>query len=302
MRAAGAGAVEALLRGALADSAITWSLGSFGALAEFVRAVDEPSRALPDDRIGLATARGAIALTPAPGLTPIAFETGFSDGYNHAAAPCLPEPACTGSGRAVVTELGPDREAARVEDRDAILFDLGLGLQAVDACIRARDPEVLACLRAGTGRPLFAGDNPIVPHLSAMNLHRVFRARLGRIEVYVPDPGPGEASSEGPRALVLPAILRAGRTHAATVPIPAGLVPCAGLHPPHPCKDRRGRRTAFDPARHAAFQDLLERWGVPGLLAAKRGQAGTLPEGVSLRHARSARRAAACQARLLGEG
>lgn len=301
MGPAGAGNVEALLREAMADSATGWSLGSFGALAEFARATDEPSRALADGRIGLVTERGAVALTLAPGLTPVAYETGFSGGYNHAVALCLPEAACAGAGHAVVTELGPDREAARGEDRDAILFDLGLGLRAVDVCVRASDPAIVACLRAGTGRTLLAGDNPIVPNLPATNPHRVFRARLGRIEVYTPAPGPGQAGFEAPRTHIAPAILRAGRTHAATTPIPAGLVPCAGLHPPHPCKDRRGRRIAFDPTRHAAFQALLERWGDPGLLAAKRARTGAVPEGVSPRHARSARRAAACQARLLRE-
>ncbi|PXW66817.1 hypothetical protein [Methylobacterium sp. B4] len=293
--------IEALLRSALADPDTTWSLGSFGALAEFVRDANEPSRALPDERIGLATDRGALALTLAPGLRPVAYETGFSGGYNHAVALCLPEADCAMAGRTQVTELGPDRDAAREEDRAAILFDLGLGLRAVDACVRVSDREILACLRAGTGRPLFAGDNPVGLNLAAMSPHRVFRARLGRIEVYTPIPRAGQARPAGPRTLVLPAILRAGRTHAATTPIPAGFVPCASLDPPHPGKDRMGRRTAFDPARHAAFQALLDRWGDPGLLAVKRGSVGMLPEGVSPRHARSARRAAACQAHLLHE-
>ena len=293
--------IEAFLRSALADPDTTWSLGSFGALAEFVRDADEPSRALPDERIGLATDRGALALKLAPGLRPVAYETGFSDGYNHAVALCLPESACDMPGRTLVTELGPDQDAVREEDRAAILFDLGLGLRAVDACVRASDRDILACLRAGARLPLFVGDNPVGPNLAAMSPHRVFRARLGRIEVYTPIPRADQAKPAGPRTLVLPAILRAGRTHAATTPIPAGLVPCASLHPPHPGKDRMGRRTAFDPVRHAAFQALLERWGDPGLLAVKRGAGGALPEGVSPRQARSARRAAECQARLLRE-
>lgn len=301
MSAPGSSEIEALLRGALADPATGWSLGSFGALAEFLRDPDEPVRALPDDRIGLVTDRGAVALTLAPGLRPVAYETGFSGGYNHAVALCLPEAACAMAGHRVITELGPDRDAVREEDREAILFDLGLGLRAVDACLRVRDPGSLACLRAGLGRSLFDPDNPVGAHLGAMSPHRVFRARLGRIEVYTPIPGPGEASPGGPRAHILPALLRAGRTHAATTPIPAGLVPCAGFFPPHPYKDRNGRRIAFDSARHAAFQALLERWGDPGLLAVKREPTGAWPAGVSPRHARSTLRAAECQARLLRE-
>ncbi|MEH3117466.1 MAG: hypothetical protein PGN25_07625 [Methylorubrum populi] len=290
---------ETLLRDALADAGTAWNLGSFGAVAEFMRDDGEPVQALPDDRMGLATDRGAIALTPGPGLRPVAYETGFSGGYNHAVALCLPEAACAMSGRTVLTELGPDREAARPEDREAILFDLGLGLRAVDACLRARDPEVVACLRAGAGKPLLAADNPVGRHLVAMSPHRIFRARIGRIEVYAPIPGPGETSPEGPHTHVLPKLLRAGRTHAATTPIPAGFVPCAGLHPPHPYKDMMGRRIPFDPDRHAAFQALLERWGDPDLLAVKRGMAGALPDAVSPKHAQSARRVAELQARFL---
>ncbi len=299
MPGATASEVEALLRAALADPGTAWSLGSFGAIAEFMREADEPVRALPDARMGLATDRGAIALTLAPGLRPVAYETGFSGGYNHAVALCLPDAACAMSGRTVVTELGPDRDAAREDDRAAILFDLGLGLRAVDACVRAADPESIACLRAGAGQPLFAPGNPIGPHLVAMSPHRIFSARLGRIEVYAPIPGPGETSPEGPHTHVLPQILRAGRTHAATTPIPQGFVPCAGLHPPHPYKDMMGRRLRFDPDRHAAFQALLERWGDPDLLAVKRGTTDRLPDGVSPRHAQSARRVAELQARFL---
>ncbi|BAU91827.1 hypothetical protein MPPM_3222 [Methylorubrum populi] len=298
MAPAGAAAVAALLREALTDPDTAWSLGSFGALAEFMRAPGEAVRPLPDARLGFATARGAIALTPTADLRPVAYETGFSGGYNHAVALCLPASACAMGGRTTVTELGPDREAARAEDRAAILFDLGLGLRAADACLRAHDPEVIACLRAGAGKPLFAADNPIGPRLVAMCPHRVFRARIGRIEVYAPIPGPGEMSPEGPCTRVLPQLLRAGRTHAATAPIPDGFVPCGGLHPPHPYKDATGRRIAFDPARHASFQALLERWGDPELLAVKRGMAPSRP--VSPRHARSALRVAALQAQLLG--
>ena len=58
-----------------------------------------------------------------------------------------------------------------------------------------------------------------------------------------------------------------------------------------------GRRIAFDPTRHAAFQALLERWGDPDLLAIKRGL--TPLEPVSPKHAQSVRRVVDLQARFL---
>ena len=292
-------ATVALLRGALADPTTAWSLGSFGAIAEFMRDPDEPVLALPDDRLGLATARGAIALTPSSDLRPVAYETAVSSGWNHAIALCLPEATCTMNRRTVVTELGPDRNAARVEDRDGILFDLGLGLLAVDACVRVRDPEAVERLRAGVGMPLFDRANPIGPHLVAMSPHRVFLARVGRVEVYAPIPGSGGTSPEGPHTHVLPKLLRSGRTHAATTPIPAGWVPCGGLHPAHPYKDMMGDRIAFDAGRYEAFQEMLDHWGDPELVAIKRGGPEAPGGTVSTRHAQGARRVAEAQARYL---
>ncbi|MDP4022830.1 hypothetical protein Q8W71_09370 [Methylobacterium sp. NEAU 140] len=285
-------AVEGLLRAHLADPASAWSLGVYGAVAAFARGPDEPGVPLEDGRLGLATARGALALTP--DVTPFAYETGFTGGWSQAVALCLPAAACARAGRSVVTELGPDAEAARPQERDAILFDLGLGLGAVDACLRSRDPGVLTRLRAACGRPLFAG--PLPADLPALSPHRVFRAPVGRIEVFTPIPSPGGRTPDGPHTHVLPRLLRSGRTHAATAPIPPGLVPVAALHPPHPCRDAGGRPAPFDPARHAAFGRLLDAWGDPALVALRRAVlAGRAPEAVAGRSARSAVRAARAQ-------
>lgn len=290
--------VVALLREALADPGTAWSLGSFGAIAEFMRDPGEPVSALPDDRLGLCTARGAIALAPSGDLRPVAYETGVSSGWNHAVALCLPQDACAMGRRSVVTELGPDRDAARAQDREAILFDLGLDCLAVDACVRASDSEAIVCLRAGVGQPLFDHTNPIGPRLVAMSPHRVFLARIGRVEVYAPIPAPGGTSPEGPHTHVLPKLLKSQRTHAATTPIPAGFIPCAALHPAHPYKDMMGQRIAFDAERLAAFQTLLDRWGDPDLVAIKRGTAEPGAT-VSSRHAQNARRVAEAQGRYL---
>lgn len=286
-------AVATLLGDALADPSTTWSLGSFGAVAAFLRDPDEPSLALPDHRLGLATARGAIAFGSIGELRPVAYETGFASGWNHAVALCLPRDSCAMNRRTVLTELGPDRDAARIEDRDGILFDLGLGLLAVDACIRAHDPETIALLRGRTGARVFDPGDPVGPSLLAAGPHRVFLTRIGRIEVFSPVQ-PNSSGVACPQSYIVADILRSGRTHAATAPIPPGWVPCGAFQPPHPCKDASGRRIPFRRDRHDAFQALLERWGDPALLAAKSGRPG---DGGALgRHARSARRAAEAQA------
>ena len=290
--------VELLLRDHLADPACTWSLGAYGAVAAFARDPAESAAFCEGGRIGLATPRGAIALTASPDLVPFAYETGFTGGWSQAVALCLPAQACAMGRRVVLTELGPDEAASRAQDRGAILFDLGLGLRAVDACVRVADPCLVDRLRAACGRPILAPGAAIGALLMEASPHRVFSARFGRVEVYTPIPPAGGASALGPHTHILPQLLRLGRTHAATAPIPSGLVPCAALHPAHPAKDATGRRAGFDAARHAAFGSLLDAWGDPALTALRRTVlAGGEPDPVSAnsRFARSAIRAAWAQ-------
>ncbi len=292
-------AVEALLRNCLADPETAWSVGSFGAIAEFMRDPDEQATELTDGRLGAYTSRGAVAFTPIPGLRPVAYETAINSGWNHAVALCLPEDSCAMTRRTVVTELGPDRDAARDEDREAILFDLGLDLLAVDACVRSADPEVIETLRAGTGKPIFDHANPIGPRLVSLSPNRVFVGRAGRVEVFQPIPPADGKSPEGPHTHVMPKLLRGGRTHAATTPIPEGFVPFAAIHPAHPYKDALGQRIPFRQERVDAFQALLDRWGDPELVAVKRRiTEGGDPEAVGPgRHIQAARRVAENQAR-----
>ena len=287
-------AVEALLREKLDDPHAAWSLGSFGALAEFMRDADEHVLELTDGRLGAYTSRGAVALAFLPGLRPVAYETAIGAGWNHAVALCLPDHTCAMSRRDTVTELGPDKDAVREEDREAILFDLGLDLLAVDACVRSSDPEVIETLRSGVGKPLFDHANPIGPRLVAISPNRVFVSRIGRIEVFSAIPPADGRSPEGPHTHVMPKLLRSGRTHAATTPIPEGYVPMAAIHPAHPYKDMMGQRIPFLRERHDAFQTLLDAWGDPDLLAAKRGAGGG-----SGRHAQIARKVGENQARWL---
>ena len=258
----------AFLDAQMADAETQWSVGTFGAIAEFARDADEPV-ALSRSAASLAavTERGGIRLALRADMRPFAFETTTKDSWNHRVALCLPERDCAMNARTVLTELGADSDALREGDRDAVLFDLGLGALQVDCCVRIADPEVAAHLRAHCGHPVFGSSAMGI--ILATNPHRVFVSRLGRIEVFQPIPPPDGKSPDGPHTHVLPGLLRHGRTHSATEPIPDGLVPCAHVYPPHPAKDGMGRRRPFDRARHDAFQAILHRYGDPAFLALK---------------------------------
>ncbi|MCJ2054288.1 DUF6925 family protein [Methylobacterium sp. J-070] len=261
--------VEALLRAQLADPACTWSLGGYGAAATFARDPDEPVERLDSGGSGLVTGRGAVRLAVPPDLRPFAYETGFTGGWSQTVALCLPASACAMGRRRVLTELGADAAAVRPQDRAALLFDLGLGLEAADACLRVADPALIDRLRSGLGRSILSPDNPAGPALAAPETHRVFVTRLGRIEIFAPEAGCG-TGGPGPQSHVLPKLLALRRTHPATAPIPPGLVPCGGFHPAHPVRDGAGRAIPFDAARHAAFGRLLDAWGDPALVALRR--------------------------------
>jgi hypothetical protein len=279
----------------LADIEAGWSVGTFGAIAEFTRDAGEPVELnKASDTISVVTDKGGLCIAPRPGLRLIASESPTTESWSHRVALCLPQESCSMSRRTTLTEIGPDGGALRIQDRDGVLFDLGLGTLQIDACIRVSDPDVVSALRSRTGRSVFAPENGAMRIILAANPHRVFVSRIARAEVFQPIPPPGGKSPDGPHTHVLPKLLAHGRTHAATEPLPDGWIPCAHLYPAHPLRDQLGRKRAFRREHHAAFQALLERYGEPELMALKHqvveaATAGRGPDTVSLPRDRFAR-------------
>jgi hypothetical protein len=190
-----------------------------------------------------------------------------TDGWTHAVALCLPAEVAAGPGRASVTVLGPDPEPLV---RPGTLVDLGLGVAHLEACIRTTDADLLA--RCEAAQVL---DGPLVGAIVASGATRVFRSALARVEVATPIPAPDGESPLGPHTHLLPALLAHRRTHAATDPIPDGLVPVASVFPPHPYRDALGRAHAYDAAADAAFDDVMAHFGDPEEAeATRRARAG----------------------------
>jgi hypothetical protein len=268
-----------LLHEQMADAVTQWSLGTFGGIAEFSRDRDEKV-SLTQSAMGAAavTARGGIAIELADGCRPFAFECIAKTGWSQRIAFCLPANACAMNRRNVLTELGADHEALRPEDRGSVLFDLGLGALQADLCVRISDRDIVTQLRRHCGRSVFDPANPAMGLLLETNPHRVFISQMGRIEVYQPIPLPSGKSPDGPHTHVLPKLLKSGRTHAATEPIPDGWIPCAHLYPRHPVRDGGGQEP-FDAACHDSFQRMIARFGRPECLAIKRRVAGAIGAG-----------------------
>ncbi|HEV7325734.1 MAG TPA: hypothetical protein VGN91_11735 [Bosea sp. (in: a-proteobacteria)] len=263
--------VTSLIRDELATATTQWNLGTFGAIAEFLRDPGEPFElGGRPDRLFAVTNRGGIGFDDISQVKLFASETAVGQSWSHRVALCLPEAACAMNRRSVLTELGPDKAALRPQDHAGILFDMGLATLQVDICIRTEDPELIATLRSVAGKSLFEAGNPAMGAIVAKGPHRVFIARAGRCEVYQPIPPADGKSPEGPHTHVLPQLLRNGRTHAATEPVPDGWVPFAHLVPAHPLKDAMARPRPWDGAAHEHFQELLAATGDPELTALKR--------------------------------
>ncbi|MFD1331358.1 DUF6925 family protein [Methylopila musalis] len=282
-----------------------WHMGTFGVVAEFLRDADEPT-AFPAGR-GLAafTARGAVRLEPTDDLTLFAYEGAMSRArsWSQHVGLGLPRKACALNRRAVLTELGPDRDAVREDDRDGVLFDLGLARLSMDALVRTRDAKLIAALRAAEGKSLFGEAGAVMGEIFRAQPHRVFVTRVGPVEVFQPIPMDGGVSPPGPHTHLLPKLMKTGRAHGANVPAPKGLILSGGFAPPHPARDPHGTPRPFDAARHAAFQDLIARFGDPRLAAVKHAARDNDPNPTlapQTRHERAAARVGELQRGLGG--
>lgn len=265
-----------LLARALADHRWGWSLGSFGAVAEFMW--DEGEECVVAEPFTRATARGAIHLSRPDLIVPFAYETSSAhpDRWHHHLALCLTEDDAPVPRRTVLTELGPDRDAIRAEDRGAILFDLGLDLPQTEYCVRTDNPAVIAVLRKHLGTRILDPDSPVLGITIKTHPHRVAITAAGRCEVFQKIGGPdtGGVSPQGPHTHLLPTLLKQNRTHSANTPIPAGLVPFGNLQPPSAIFDQLGKPKPFDRVDFDGFQTLLDLYGAADLRDAKRDAAG----------------------------
>src|SRR5436190_1353833 len=105
-----------LITAQLEDPQAQWSLGTFGAIAEFMRDADEPAEILRDETsMSVTTPRGGIRLDARPDLRPVAFETVTTQGWSQRVAFCLAEADSAMNRRDVLTEVGTDPRALRAQ-------------------------------------------------------------------------------------------------------------------------------------------------------------------------------------------
>ena len=253
----------------------SWSIGSFGAIAEFHVDEDETiERNLSSSSGTVQSERGAICINLPEEVRAAPYEILRRGNHRwlHGVNFCVSQSAGAMEGQDILTELGGDKDALRVEDRGSILFDMGLGIPHVDVCVRTGDQDLIRLLRENAGTSVLAPDNPVMGVIKERSPHRVFLSRLGRVEVYqrIGSSAKGIPTPPGPHTHVLPRLLKHRRTHAANVPALTGCYPSLSMYPANPTSDDMDNFRPFDAADHQAFQELLNLFGDPAVVALKR--------------------------------
>jgi len=255
---------------------VTWSIATFGAIAEFSRAPGEAGEVIAEGPTGtegfrIVTPRGGLRYQHFPHAKIIAYEGLSKDPrlWSQGISLCLPERDPQIASAYALTEAGPDVEAFHERDRTHVMFDIGLGAPHIVACVRTSDVGLATVLRGHAGHSLFEGEGEALHAIHAHNPDRVFTSPLGRIEVATPIAHANGETATGPHTHVLPELLTTGRTHAATMPVPDGYLPCMNIFPPNPARDERGDARPFDVHDHTVFQEILAEYGIPAANAIK---------------------------------
>lgn len=228
----------AVLREHLPNPVHAWSIGTYGAIAEFTRDPGEATEETISDNGGtVVTPRGALRIDLASPVTLADYESRGHHGEDTVRTImfCIDEAAARQNARTALTEIGPDDAAIAGA---GTLFDMGLGAGHVDVCVRTEDAALTATLRAHAGKSIFDPDNPAMAAIKNASPTRVFISCLGRIEIYQPigSTAKGIPTPEGPHTHVLPKLLRLNRTHARNAAnsgngVPDGMVPALNLYP-----------------------------------------------------------------------
>lgn len=222
------------LHQALLDPETGFSIGVSGAIAEFMRCDGEAEIRREGAAHVAVTRDGAMRVSLIPETVAVAAETpSKKPGHRQQQVVfCLDQTRARMGARAVLTEIGPDRDAIDVRHREQLIFDLGLDIPHVNACIRTADPGLIELLRRFEGRAILNDARDAIDAIVEQSPQRVFCSRLGRIEVY--SPIPERKTPEGPHTHLLPKLL--GQPSPVAAFIPEGMVSCLEVYPASPLR------------------------------------------------------------------
>lgn len=130
-----------------------------------------------------------------------------------------------------LTPLGNDVGAIESTDRDASLFDLGLGRKEARFCVRVKPGRARDVLTSTSGTS-FPDSLPQIGHvLLKESPTRVIETALGRIEIQTPIPAPNGISPLGPHTHLLPDHIASSRAMPVGMDLPRAYLPGAMFYP-----------------------------------------------------------------------
>lgn len=183
-----------------------WSIGVYGAVAEFVtRNPMIPEIEIGDDGLILRTPGGSLRLRPPPGTR--MFELVDAAGKLERRVLALHRSRLRAMPASGVTELGADEEAIGPAHRTERLFDLGVTRSTIRFCVRTGESTLITALQRANGLDALDPKIGLVPILLTSSPDRVVISPIGRIEVS----GPIVRSDRGgPHTHLLPKLLACG--------------------------------------------------------------------------------------------
>jgi len=213
---------------ALSDRTCAWSIGAYGAQAEFSQKEgDEAKIEQGDDGATIETEQGALKIDLFRPFKPLAlFDkdgqpialalSAFKTKYDRMAPPAL-------------CETGIDRSAIREQDRALPLFNLALGYPHTDFQVRTNQTDLLESLRGSVGTSFF-NNRELVDTIKRSSPHRIVSSPLGRIEVYRPIPAKNGKTPNGPHTYLDPKKISTGLFHGFGEAIPPAYRVGLSLH------------------------------------------------------------------------
>lgn len=243
----------------MSDPETAWTIDGY---ATFLRDRNDEEVEVALDHAGgsIISKDGAVRITvnAMTRLAPVECLNGES--WAQAGLLCLRNGDSRMARRSVLTEMGSDMMATRPADRLGILFDLGLGREFVDCCIRTDDDALCKTLRKRVGEAI-EDDDALLNAISEAGADYVTMSRLGRVETF--DTAPTKRKDEP------------------IFPPPVGYDACIALVLPLQAAD-----AAIDDATYGAFRVLSGIFGEPAHRQLKQSvmdavRNGSAPDSVS---------------------
>lgn len=238
-----------------------WSIGSFGAIGEFVRGADEPATInRADNLFEIYTDRGGMRIAPTQPLVPIAWDSLSADGesWGQHFDFCIAQPETPSR---VIRDLGTDADAVRPQDRQHRIFDMGVACGAITMAIRSDDADFIALMERHVGQEVLGVPEIYIDTLRAQP-HRVLISAAGRVEVYQDVPPADGKSPEGPHTHLIANIVPKHRPHGSNTPLPKGQQSAISVHIASPWRTLLGERHSYCAEQDTAFIPYLRQYAL----------------------------------------